>query len=362
MAHPTPSAVADAPVAPEPTARFLRACHRLPVDRTPIWFMRQAGRYMEEYRAVRARHSMLEVINTPELAAEVTLQPIEKFGFDAAIIFADILPPLMGMGLDLEFVKGKGPVIHNPLRTNYAIDMLATPPAEQSMGATLQAIEMVAAELAPRDVPLIGFAGAPFTLASYAIEGGGSKDYAHAKALMYTEPAAWQRLMNKLVTVQADYLLKQAKAGAAALQVFDSWAGIALGRSDYERFVAPYNRQLFAMLSRAGVPVINFSTGTAAYIDTVAACGGDVIGVDYRMPLDWFRSRIAADRAIQGNLDPIALLAPWRELRYQVDDLLARAGDAPGHIFNLGHGILPQTPIESVQRVLDYVREATARA
>ncbi len=350
-----------ADVVEEPTALFLRACRRLPVERTPVWFMRQAGRYMEEYRAIRAQHAMLDVINTPELAAEVTLQPINRFGFDAAIIFADILPPLIGMGLNLEFVKGEGPVIHNPLTTTYDIDLLATPPAEQSMGPTLEAIGLVASELAPRDIPLIGFAGAPFTLASYAIEGGGSKQYAKTKALMYGEPAAWQRLMNKLVTVQADYLLKQAKAGAAALQVFDSWAGIALGRQDYERFVAPYNTQLFTMLQRAGVPVINFSTGTAAYVDLVASCGGDVVGVDWRMPLDWSRERIRPEQAIQGNLEPIALFAPWRELRYQIDDILARAGDAPGHIFNLGHGILPQTPVETVDRVLAYVREQTAR-
>jgi uroporphyrinogen decarboxylase len=349
----------EAEVVEEPSALFLRACRRLPTERTPVWFMRQAGRYMEEYRAIRAQHSMLEVINTPELAAEVTLQPINRFGFDAAIIFADILPPLIGMGLELEFVKGEGPVIYNPLSTTYDIDILATPPAEESMGATLEAIGMVSKELAPRNIPLIGFAGAPFTLASYAIEGGGSKHYAKTKGLMYSEPAAWQRLMTKLVTVQADYLIKQAKAGAAALQLFDSWAGIALGRQDYERFVAPYNTQLFTVLQRAEVPVINFSTGTAPYIDLVAGCGGDVVGVDWRMPLSWFRTRIQPAQALQGNLEPIALFAPWRELRYQIDQVLAQAGDEPGHIFNLGHGILPQTPIETVERVLDYVREQT---
>jgi uroporphyrinogen decarboxylase len=321
--------------------------------------MRQAGRYMAEYRAIRAKHSMLDVINTPELAAQVTLQPIDTFGFDAAIIFADILPPLIGMGLELEFAKGEGPVIHNPLTTTYDIDLLATPPAEETMPATLKAVELVAAELKPRGVPLIGFAGAPFTLASYAIEGGGSKSYAKVKALMYGEPAAWKRLMTKLVTVQADYLLKQVKAGASALQLFDSWVGLALGRQDYARFVAPYNRQLFELLAPAGVPVINFSTGTAAYLADVAACGGDVVGVDWRLPLDQAWQQIGEARAIQGNLDPVALLAPWRELRYQIDDLLTRAAGRPGHIFNLGHGILPNTPVETVQRVVEYMREKT---
>ena len=353
---PIPGAAADED-APEPTAPFLRACRRLETDHTPIWFMRQAGRYMAEYRAIRAEHSMLETINTPELAAEITLQPINAFGFDAAIIFADILPPLMGMGLQLEFVKGEGPVIHNPLTSNYAIDMLATPPAEEHLGATLEAIKLVKAELAPRDIPLIGFAGAPFTLASYAVEGGGSKNYTKVKALMYREPAAWKRLMTKLVTVQADYLLKQAKAGADALQLFDSWAGLALGRLDYRRFIAPYNTMLFDMLKRAGVPVINFSTGTGAYLDDVAACGGDVIGVDWRIPLDEAWDRIGPDKAVQGNLDPVALQAPWRELKYQVDDVLARAAGRPGHIFNLGHGIFPDTPIDNVRRVVEYVQE-----
>ncbi len=344
---------------PEPTAPFLRACRGLETDYTPIWFMRQAGRYMAEYRALRAQHDMLEMIFTPELAAEVTLQPVDAIGIDAAIIFADILPPLIGMGLNLEFVPGKGPVIDNALSTTYDIDMLATPPAEETLAPTLRAIEMVAAELAPKNIPLIGFAGAPFTLASYAIEGGGSKNYAKVKTLMYSEPAAWRRLMDKLVTVQADYLIKQAQAGAQALQLFDSWAGLALGESDYVRFIAPYNSKLFGMLKRAGVPTVNFSTGTTAYLEEVAACGGDVVGVDWRLPIDKAWQRIGHDRPIQGNLDPIALLAPWRELKYQIDDILARAASRPGHIFNLGHGILPNTSPDQVRRVVDYVHEKT---
>lgn len=345
----------------EPTARFLRACQRLPVDCTPIWLMRQAGRYMREYRALREKYSMLEMIQTPELAAQVTLQPLQAFDLDAAIIFADILPPLIGMGLDLEFVPAKGPLIHNPISTTDEIDLLGTPPAEETLAPTLEAIKMVAAELEPRGIPLIGFAGAPFTLACYAIEGGSSKDFVKTRSLMYREPAAWKRLMEKLVTVQADYLLKQAESGAAALQVFDSWAGLALGKEAYQRFAAPYNTALFEKLKQAGVPVINFSTGTSAYLEDVAACGGEVIGVDFRMPLSFAWEGTGYERAIQGNLDPAALLAPWRELQFQVDRVLGEAAGRPGHIFNLGHGLHKTTPVENVGRLVDYVHEKTRR-
>jgi len=343
----------------ELNSRFLRACHRLPVDCTPIWLMRQAGRYMPEYRAIREKYAMLEVMRSPELSAEVTLQPIQMFDLDAAIIFSDILPPLVGMGLKLEFVKGEGPVIENRIERPYDIDILATPPAEETMDATLEAIKLVKTELEPRGIPLIGFAGAPFTLASYAIEGGGSKNYARTKALMFNEPAAWQRLMNKLVTVQADYLIKQARAGASVLQIFDSWAGVALGQYDYVRYVQPYNSTLLQLLARANVPVINFSTGTFPYLEEVAACGGQVIGVDWRMPLAAAWAKAGEDKAIMGNLDPVALLAPWRELKFRVDQVLAEAGGRNGHIFNLGHGILPNTPVDTVQRLVDYVHEQT---
>jgi len=345
----------------EPKSRFLRACRRLPVDATPIWLMRQAGRYMPEYRALREKHSMLDLIGSPELAAEVTLQPIEAFDLDAAIIFADILPPLIGMGLELEFVKGVGPVIHNPIKTTRDVDMLAAPPAEVHLSATLKAIEMVVRDLEPKGIPLIGFAGAPFTLASYAVEGGGSKDYARTKALMYSEPAAWKRLMDKLVTVQADYLVKQAQAGAAVLQVFDSWAGLALGREAYLRYAAPYNRKLFAMLAGTGVPVINFSTGTAGALKHLRAAGGDVIGVDWRVNLDEGWATIGHDVAVQGNLDPVALFAPPKEIEKRVADILRRAGGRPGHIFNLGHGILPETPVENVIAMVQTVHELSAR-
>lgn len=342
----------------EPTSRFLRACAGLPVDATPVWLMRQAGRYMREYLDLRAQHSMLECIRTPALAAEITLQPIQAFAMDAAIIFSDILPPLVGMGLDLEFIKGEGPVLHNRLERPYDIDILATPPAEETMAGTLGAIELVTAELGDK-TPLIGFAGAPFTLASYAIEGGGSKTYQRTKALMYNEPAAWQRLMNKLVTVQADYMLKQVQAGASALQLFDSWAGHALGKQDYVQYVQPYNIRLFQMLERAQVPVINFSTGTTPYIEEVAKCGGTVMGVDWHLPIDELWQRSGTERPIQGNLDPVALLANWRELKFRVDDVLDRINGRPGHIFNLGHGIFKETPVENVKRLVDYVHERT---
>jgi len=303
---------------------------------------------------------MLEVIRTPELAAQVTLMPIEAFGFDAAIIFSDILPPLVGMGLDLDFVKGDGPRIGNPISSTRDVDLLGTPPAEETMAGTLGAIALVHRELEARGIPVIGFAGAPFTLASYAIEGGTSKDFSRTKAFMLSEPAAWKRLLAKLVTVQADYLLAQVRAGAQALQVFDSWAGRALGREDYLRYVAPHNRELFARVASAGVPVINFSLGVSSYLREAAACGGDVVGLDWTMPLDEAWERAGFDRPVQGNLDPASLLAPWRELEFRIDDVLDRAGGRPGHIFNVGHGLVPQTPVDNVRRLVEHVRERTS--
>ena len=339
-----------------PSSTFLAACRREPVPHTPVWLMRQAGRYLPEYRALRERRSMMELLSTPELAVEATLQPLKRFPLDAAIIFMDILPPLAGMGLQISFGggDGEGPHIGNPLSRTRDIDMLAVSPAAETLGAHLEAIAMACAELNIRGIPLIGFSGAPFTLASYAIEGGGSRNYAKTKTLMYSQPAAWRRLMSKLVNVLGDFLIAQARAGAAALQIFDSWAGIALGRDDYVRYVQPWNKQLFSRVQSAGVPVINFSTGTAAYIEEVALCGGDVVGVDWRMPIESYRRRIGPDQAIQGNLDPVALLGPWRELEPRVESILASAGGT-GHLFNLGHGILPETPIDIVARLVDHV-------
>ena len=340
-------------------SRFLKACRGEETDCTPIWLMRQAGRYMSEYRAIRAEHSMLDVIQTPALAAEVTLQPIDAFDLDAAIIFSDILPPLIGMGMDLDFVKGVGPKLETPLDTPADVDRLTVPKAVDCMGPTLEAISIVRKSLEPRGIPLIGFAGAPFTLACYAIQGSGSKMYEKAKQFMYSHPESWAVLMNKLVDVVTDYLLRQAEHGASALQVFDSWAGI-LSAADYQRFIQPYNSRLFAEIQAAGVPTINFSTGTSSHLNEVAKCGGDVVGVDWRMSLDQSRKVLGSDRPIQGNLDPTALLAPWSELQSQADAVLKQAGGQAGHIFNLGHGILPMTPVESVKRLVEYVHEQTA--
>ncbi len=336
--------------------RFLMACRAEPVDCTPVWFMRQAGRYMPEYRRLRSKHSMLEVLRSSELSAAITLQPIRAFDVDAAIIFSDILPPLAGMGLDLEYVPGRGPQLSHPLATKSMIDRLATPPATETIGGTLEAIRLVKRELGA--VPLIGFAGGPFTLASYAVEGGGSKHFARTKRLMLSEPAAWDRLMTKLVTVVTDLLTEQQKAGADVLQVFDTWAGV-LSRFDYERCVAPYNRKLFKHVHALGVPILHFSTGTSAYLDLVAHCGGDVIGADWRIPLDEARKRTG--KPVMGNLDPTALLAPWRELQPRIDFVLDRAGGSTGHVFNLGHGILPETPVDNVRRVVDYVHAQTTK-
>ena len=314
---------------------------------------------MPEYRAIRQQHSMLEVINSPKLSAEVTLQPMDAFEFDASIIFSDILPPLVGMGLQLDFVKGSGPEIANPIESPDDVSRMPIPQAAEVMGPTLEAIRIVSRELASRGKPLIGFAGAPFTLACYSIQGSGSKMYEKAKQFMYTYPDAWAELMDKLVEVDADYLLCQAEAGASALQVFDSWAGV-LSMRDYQRFIQPHNTRLFEKIRAAGVPLINFSTGTATHLDQVAACGGDVIGVDWRMPLDRLWA-VNPDKGIQGNLDPTVLLGGWAEVQLQVDSVLQAAGGRDGHIFNLGHGILPPTPMDMVRRVVDYVHESTAR-
>jgi uroporphyrinogen decarboxylase len=338
--------------------RFLRACRREPVDRTPIWLMRQAGRYMPEYRALRERHTLLELVKTPELAVAVTLQPIEAFALDAAIIFADILPLLEGMGLDLEFAKGEGPVIHNPLRSVTDIDRLVDPAIEDSLGFTVEAVRLARRALDGR-VPLIGFSGAPFTLASYAIEGGSSRNYTRAKGLMYSEPAAWHRLMSLLAERVGRYLAAQAAAGAQALQLFDSWAG-ALSPDDYRRYVAPHNRRALDLARATGVPVIHFATGTAGFLEDQAAAGADVLGVDWRIDLGTAWDRIGTERAIQGNLDPVLLLAPWPEVERGAAQVLTQAAGRPGHIFNLGHGILPETPVDTVRRLVEWVQHSAA--
>ena len=345
---------------PKSDARFLRACRHQPVDRTPIWLMRQAGRFLPEYRALREKYGMLEMLHSPELAVEATLQPVRRFAIDAAIIFADILPILVGMGLNLEFVKGEGPVLGNPLRNAADVAALHNAPPEETLPFVLEAIRLARREL-DSHVPLIGFSGAPFTLASYAIEGGGSKNYTRVKALMYNNPPAWEQLMEKLTTAVGDYLLAQAEAGAQALQLFDSWAG-ALGPGDYARFVLPYNRRVAERARGAGVPFIYFSTGTSAMLSLVAQVGSDVVGVDWRIPLDEAWGAIGTDRGIQGNLDPALLAtAPPAVVVAEARRILREAGGRPGHIFNLGHGVLPQTPLENVEKLVAAVHEDVER-
>ncbi|HEX9114541.1 MAG TPA: uroporphyrinogen decarboxylase [Anaerolineae bacterium] len=335
--------------------RFLRACRREPVDCTPVWLMRQAGRYMPEYRRIREKHSMLEMVRTPELAAEITLQPINAFALDAAIIFADILPPLIGTGIDLEYAAGEGPVIHNPVRTAADVAALRVPSPEENVPFTLAAIRLVCAELAGK-VPLIGFSGAPFTLASYLVEGGSSRDLKRTKSLMHRDPAAWQMLMEKLAQLSGEYLAAQVRAGAQAVQLFDSWAG-ALGPADYRDYVLPYSRRAIAVAQAAGAPVIHFSTDTGGMLETVRAAGGDVIGIDWRVDLAAAWERLGRDVAVQGNLDPVALLAPPSVLKQRAGEVLAQAAGRPGHIFNLGHGVLLETPVEQVRDLVDFVHE-----
>jgi uroporphyrinogen decarboxylase len=339
------------------TSRFLRACRREPVEATPIWLMRQAGRYMPEYRALRERYGILEIIKQPELACEVTLQPVNAFAIDAAIIFADILPILEGMGLSLEFVRGEGPLIHNPIRTAADVERLRTPPAQEALPFTLEAIRLARRELEPRGIPVIGFSGAPFTLACYAVEGGASRHQARVKALMMSEPALWHSLMTKLSEAAGEYLLAQIHAGAQAVQLFDSWCG-ELSPADYRAHVLPYIRRTIAIAKSGGVPIILFGVNTGGLLELMASAGADVIGVDWRIELETAFDRLAGV-AIQGNLDPIALLASWEALRERAQAVLDSAGGRPGHIFNLGHGVLPQTPVDNVRRLVDYVHEAT---
>jgi uroporphyrinogen decarboxylase len=338
--------------------RFLRACRREAVDCTPVWFMRQAGRYMREYQAVRAKHSILEVCKTPELAAQVTLQPIERFPLDAAIIFADILLPLEPMGFSLEFAEGEGPVIHNPVRDHAAVERLRMVDGDE-LRYVGEAIRQVRQALGGR-VPLIGFAGAPFTLASYAIEGGGSRNYVLTKRFMYQEPEAWHRLMDKLARVVTGYLRRQIRAGAQAVQLFDSWVG-CLSPGDYAEYVLPHVQLIFNGLKREQVPLIHFGTGTAALLKLMREAGGDVIGLDWRVHLDEAWKTVGYDVAVQGNLDPVVLYAPLHEIERRVEDIVRRAAGRPGHIFNLGHGILPTTPVEGVVVAAELVHKLSQR-
>jgi len=334
---------------------FLAACRREPVPFTPIWLMRQAGRYMPEYRAVRERLGFLELCKSPDAAAEVTVTAVERLGVDAAIIFADILLVLEPMGVGLEFTRGDGPAIARPVRTAADVDRLREVDVAE-LGFVFEAVRRARAALR---VPLIGFAGAPFTLASYLIEGGGSRTYARTKALMFGDPGAWRALMDRLVRTVAAYLNAQIAAGAQAVQLFDSWVG-CLAPADYRTHVLPHVRALIAALT-PGTPVIHFGTDTAGLLEAMRAAGGDVIGVDWRVDLDAAWARVGHDVAVQGNLDPLALLAPVPEIRARAAAILGQAAGRPGHVFNLGHGIVPQTPVDHVRALVDAVHELSAR-
>jgi uroporphyrinogen decarboxylase len=338
--------------------RFLRACRREPTDRTPVWFMRQAGRYMAEYRALREKHDILTLCRTPELAVQVTLQPIDALGVDAAILFSDLLLPLEPLGVPFHFAAGEGPVVDAPVRTPADVARLRAFEPREAHAPVLAAIRLLRRALDGR-VPLIGFAGAPFTLASYAVEGGHSNHFTLTKRMMYEAPETWHQLAALLASVVADYLRAQVEAGAQALQVFDSWVG-ALDAADYREFVMPHVKALFDGLKDTGVPLIHFGTGTGHLLALQREAGGDMIGVDWRTPLDEGWDRIGHDRAVQGNLEPHALFAPLPRLLARVDDVLARAGGRAGHVFNLGHGILPGTPVEHVRAVVEHVHARTA--
>jgi uroporphyrinogen decarboxylase len=343
---------------PATDAPFLRAARCAPTPFTPVWLMRQAGRYLPEYRALRARYGFLEMCHNSEAAAEVTLQPVERLGVDAAILFADILLIVEPLDVGLEFAKGEGPVIHRPIRSGAQVDRLSPVDVHAAVPFVFETVRKVARALDGR-VPLIGFAGAPFTVASYIVEGGASRDYLHTRRLMYREPEAWHRLMELLADATASYLNGQIAAGAAAVQLFDSWVGV-LSASDYRTFVQPHVRTLLKGLT-PGTPVIHFGTGTTHLLPHMREAGGDVIGVDWRVDLDVAWRLIGEDVAIQGNLDPAILLAEPAYIQDRVRDVLARAGGRPGHIFNLGHGVLPDTPVDHVKAVVDLVHEISSR-
>jgi uroporphyrinogen decarboxylase len=335
---------------------FLRACRREATPYTPIWLMRQAGRYMPEYRAVRSRYSFLEMCKNPEAAAEVTVRAVERLGVDAAIIFADILLILEPLGFGLEFTEGTGPVIHDPIRAPTDVDRLAEIDAAAECGFVYEAVRKAKAEL---KVPLIGFAGAPFTLASYAIEGGGSRNYIRTKRLMYSEPEAWHTLMRRLSDATSGYLNEQIAAGADVVQLFDSWVG-CLAPEDYRRFVQPHVKRLIDALT-PGVPVIYFGTDTSGLLELMRDTGGDVIGLDWRIDLGTGWERLGSTVSVQGNLDPVVLFAPLDELRDRTAAILESAAGRSGHIFNLGHGILPDTPVDNVVALVEMVHEISSR-
>jgi len=336
--------------------RFLRACRREPVDCTPVWMMRQAGRYMAEYRALREKYSLLELCKTPELAMQVTLQPL-RLGMDAAILFADILLPLEPMGAPFEFAKGEGPVIHAPMSTKADVDKLRVMDPQDGLQYVLDAIKLLKKEL---KIPLIGFAGAPFTLSSYLVEGGKSTHFAKTKKLMYSEPETWNTLVGKLAEVVRRYLHAQIDAGADAVQLFDSWVG-QLSPDDYREYVLPHVSHILKDIEKRGVPVIHFGVGTHSLLPLMREAGGTVLGLDWRTPVQEGWSKVGADRAIQGNLDPLVLFAPREVAEKHAKRVIDAVGGKPGHVFNLGHGILPETPVSTVEAVVDCVHRTTAK-
>ncbi|HEY6836891.1 MAG TPA: uroporphyrinogen decarboxylase [Gaiellaceae bacterium] len=333
---------------------LVRAARCEPVERTPVWFMRQAGRSLPEYRELRRRYGLFEVCRAPELCAEVTLQPVRAHGVDAAVMFADIMLPVLGMGVDVELVENVGPVIAEPIRTPADVERLVVPEPEESVPFVLEAIRLVREALRP-DQAVIGFAGGPFTVAGYLIEGKPSRDFVLTKACMYGEPAVWHGLMEKLAAAFAAYVAGCVRAGADVIQLFDSWAG-ALSVADYREFAAPYSERVLAAVD---VPTINFATGDAHLLEERAAIGGDVIGIDWRVPLDVAWDRVGHDRGIQGNLDGAVLLGPWERVAAGADDVLERVGGRPGHIFNLGHGVLPDSDPADLRRLVELVHERT---
>jgi uroporphyrinogen decarboxylase len=336
---------------------LVRAARREPVERTPVWFMRQAGRSLPEYRAIRERHSFWEVAHTPELCAEVTLQPVRRHGVDAAVMFADIMTPVLGMGLDVDLVEGVGPVIADPVRTLADVARLRVPDPDEAFAPLLDAIRIVRGELAPEQA-VVGFCGGPFTVAGYLVEGKPSREFATVKALMYAEPEVWNALMEKLADCFSGYLAAQACAGADVVQLFDSWVG-ALSPEDYDEFVAPWSARILAAVD---VPTIHFGTGASTLIPAMTRAGGDVIGLDWRIALDDGWAVVGDERGVQGNLDPAVLLGPWARVEAAAHDVLARAGGRAGHIFNLGHGVLPGTDPDVVSRLAELVQESTVEA
>jgi uroporphyrinogen decarboxylase len=347
---------AEIPAVTPRNDRVLRAYRREPVDRTPVWFMRQAGRSLPEYRAIKEHYSLLEICRRPELCAEVTLQPVRRLGVDAAILYADIMHPLYGIGIDLEIVEGVGPVIAHPIRSSADTRSLRPLEPDIDLDFVLDDIAAVLAEL-QGSVPLIGFAGAPFTLASYLVEGRPSRDFVQTKRLMYGAPEIWDDLMRRLSDIVATYLLAQADAGVHALQLFDSWAG-ALSVDDYRRYVQPYSRAVFERVAACGLPLIHFGTSTGAILESMADAGGSVIGVDWRIPLDVAWEAVGFERAIQGNLDPIVLQAPWKVVQRESVAIVQRAAGRPGHVFNVGHGLPPGTPPDTLERLVAFLHDA----